>query len=193
MPTSKSSKVTHLSAYKKRSKRGGARPGAGRPKGQGPYGEATKPIRIPLSRINEVMRLITNENKQDNIGVPLFGSKVAAGAPAYADDYLEGSLDLNAYLVNKPATTFCVRVSGDSMIKAGIHEDDILVVDRSIQPSHGKIVIAAIDGELTVKRLHQTSNETILMPENDAYEPIPISDHNDMMIWGVVTSVIHKV
>ena len=169
--------------------RGGARPGAGRPKGQGPYGEATKPIRIPLSKVDQVMQYI----KKGNMELPLFSCAVAAGFPSPADDHLEGSLDLNEHLIQRPAATFFVRVSGDSMIKAGIHEDDILVVDRSIEPRHGKIVIAAVEGQLTVKRLHRKSGQTILMPENDSYEPIRIRDDNDMVIWGVVTSVIHKV
>ena len=175
---------------KKRQKgRGGARPGAGRPKGQGPYGEATKPVRIPVSKIDQVMHYI----KKGDMALPLFSNAVAAGFPSPADDHLEGTLDLNEHLIQRPAATFFVRVSGDLMIKAGIHEDDILVVDRSIEPRHGKIVIAAVDGQLTVKRLHRKSGQTLLMPENDAYLPIKVRDDNDMVIWGVVTSVIHKV
>ncbi|CAI8412034.1 MAG: LexA repressor [SAR116 cluster bacterium MED-G04] len=170
-------------------RRGGARPGAGRPKGQGPYGEATKPVRIPLSKIDQVLQFIRKGDMQ----LPLFSCAVAAGFPSPADDHLEGSLDLNEYLINKPAATFFVRVSGDSMIKAGIHEDDILVVDRSIEPRQGRIVIAAVEGQLTVKRLDRKGGQTRLMPENDSYSPIVIADDNDMVIWGVVTSVIHKV
>ena len=79
------------------------------------------------------------------------------------------------------------------MIKAGIHEDDILVVDRSIEPRNGKIIIAAVEGQLTVKRLNRGKGKTLLMPENDAYALIEIADDNDMVIWGVVTSVIHQV
>ena len=125
--------------------------------------------------------------------LPLFSCAVAAGFPSPADDHLEGSLDLNEHLIKHPSATFFVRVSGDSMIKAGIHEDDILVVDRSIEPRNGKIIIAAVEGQLTVKRLNRTKTQTFLMPENDAYAPIPIADDNDMVIWGVVTSVIHQV
>ncbi len=79
------------------------------------------------------------------------------------------------------------------MIKAGIHHDDILVVDRSLEPRHGKIVIAAVEGQLTVKRLNRGKGKTMLMPENDDYPPIVIDDDNDMTIWGVVTNVIHPV
>jgi len=173
----------------RKNRRGGARAGAGRPKGQGPYGEATKPVRIPLSMVDNVLSYI---NKGSH-ALPLFSCAVAAGFPSPADDHLEGSLDLNEHLIKRPSATFFVRVSGDSMIKAGIHEDDILVVDRSLEPRHGKIVIAAVEGQLTVKRLHRKGSQTILMPENDAYAPIPIADDNDMVIWGVVTSVIHQV
>ena len=169
--------------------RGGARPGAGRPKGQGPYGEATKPVRIPVSMVDQVLTFIQKGHKP----LPLFSCSVAAGFPSPADDHLEGSLDLNEHLIRHPAATFFVRVSGDSMIKAGIHEDDILVVDRSIEPRNGKIIIAAVEGQLTVKRLNRTKGKTLLMPENDAYAPIEIADDNDMVIWGVVTSVIHQV
>ena len=169
--------------------RGGARPGAGRPKGPGPYGEATKPVRIPVSMVDQVLTFIQKGHKP----LPLFSCSVAAGFPSPADDHLEGSLDLNEHLIRHPAATFFVRVSGDSMIKAGIHEDDILVVDRSIEPRNGKIIIAAVEGQLTVKRLNRTKGKTLLMPENDAYAPIEIADDNDMVIWGVVTSVIHQV
>ena len=169
--------------------RGGARPGAGRPKGQGPYGEATKPIRIPVSMVDQVMTFVKTGHKP----LPLFSCAVAAGFPSPADDHLEGSLDLNDHLIKHPAATFFVRVSGDSMIKAGIHHDDILVVDRSLEARHGKIIIAAVEGQLTVKRLHRGKGKTMLMPENDAYAPITVHDDNDMVIWGVVTNVIHQV
>ena len=79
------------------------------------------------------------------------------------------------------------------MINAGIHPGDILVVDRSLEAKNGKIVIAALDGQLTVKRLHKSSQGTYLMPENDEYEPIKIEEENDVVIWGIVTSVLHEV
>jgi DNA polymerase V len=173
----------------RKSGRGGARPGAGRPKGKGPYGEATKPVRIPVSQVDQVMNFIQKGYKP----LPLFSCSVAAGAPVPADDHLEGSLDLNEHLIRHPQETFFVRVSGDSMIKAGIHEDDILVVDRSVEPRNGKIIIAAVEGELTVKRLNRSGGATMLMPENDAYAPIKVMDENSMVIWGVVTNVIHAV
>ena len=123
--------------------------------------------------------------------LPLYSSKVSAGFPSPADDNLERSLDLNSYLIKRPAATFFVRVNGDSMINAGINDNDILVVDRSIKPAHGKVIIAVLDGQMTVKRLYKRSGKIILMPENDLYKPIEIEDHMNMEIWGVVTSSVH--
>jgi DNA polymerase V len=122
---------------------------------------------------------------------PLYSSKVSAGFPSPADDNLEKSLDLNSYVVKRPSTTFFVRVNGDSMINAGIHDNDILVVDRSVKPSHGKVIIAVLDGQMTVKRLYKRSGKVILMPENDLYKSIEINDDTNMEIWGVVTSAVH--
>jgi len=124
---------------------------------------------------------------------PLVGPRVPAGFPSPAQDYMEGSLDLNEYLVQHPASTFFVRVEGYSMVKAGIFPDDILVVDRSLEPASGKIVVAIYDGELTVKRLKVECNRYWLEPENDEFEPICVDEETDFMVWGVVCWVIHKV
>ena len=124
---------------------------------------------------------------------PLFMVPVKAGFPSPADDYVEGRLDLNAYLVKHPAATFFVRVAGDSMIGAGIHPDDILVVDRSLEPVDKRVVIAVVDGELTVKRLRIMKDRIVLMAENDAYPPLEIHPDMNFEIWGVVTTVIHPV
>ncbi len=124
--------------------------------------------------------------------LPLFLTRVPAGFPSPADDYLELSLDLNDYLIKHPAATFMVRVSGDSMKNAGIQSGDLLIVDRSLEASHGKIVIAAIDGELTVKRLYQQGNRVQLVPDNPAWQAITINELQDVVIWGVVTHVIHQ-
>ena len=169
--------------------KGGARLGAWRPKGQGKYKEATKPIRIPESKIENIFDYINGINYK----LPLYSSSVQAGFPSPADDYLEEKLDLNKYLIKHPSATFFVKVTGDSMIKAGIHSGDILIVDRSIEPKNNKIVIAAIDGELTVKRLSYKPDGNYLQPENDNYSPIKIDEHNDLTIWGVVTNVLHSV
>lgn len=123
---------------------------------------------------------------------PLFLSGVSAGFPSPAEDYLDRKLDLNELLIKNPAATFFVRVAGDSMIDAGIHHDDILIVDRSLEPTSGRIVIAAYNGELTVKRLLLTDDGMHLIAENPAYPPLLLPEESDCKIWGVVTSVIHQ-
>jgi len=168
---------------------GGKRAGAGRPYGTGRYGEPTRAIRIPASKIEEILYFI----QKGGCRLPLYQCAVAAGFPSPGDDEIDQMLDLNELLVKRPAATFFVRVSGDSMIKAGIHHNDIIVVDRSIKPEDGKIVIAAVNGELTVKRLYQKKGVIKLLPENDAYRPIELPEESDLHIWGVVTSVIHHV
>lgn len=168
---------------------GGKRKGAGRPKGCGQYGEPTKAIRLPESLIEPILKFVKNKGYQ----LPLYSTKVAAGLPVPADDHIETLVDLNEHLIKNPLATFLVKVSGESMIDAGIYENDILVVDRVIQPMHGKIVIAAIDGQLTVKRLHKKNNQLCLMAENKAFKPIEIKEENEVFIWGVVTNVIHAV
>jgi len=125
----------------------------------------------------------------------LFEQQVTAGFPSPADDFLkaETQLDLNEHLVKHPAATFFVRVRGDSMTGCGIYPDDILIVDRSLEATHRKVVIAVVNGELTVKRLHKSGGKVMLLPENDRYQPIVIEDEMQLEIWGVVTSVIHTV
>ncbi|MEM8832262.1 MAG: translesion error-prone DNA polymerase V autoproteolytic subunit [Cyanobacteria bacterium P01_G01_bin.19] len=125
--------------------------------------------------------------------IPLCSSSISAGFPSPADEYVEGKLDLNQYLIPHPLATFLVRVSGNSMIGAGIHEGDLLVVDRSIEPSDGKVVIAVINGELMVKRLRYKGNRPYLYAENPNYPPVAITEAMEFHIWGVVTSAIHTL
>jgi len=169
--------------------RGGKRSGAGRPKGTGKYSEPTKAIRVPESMVERILEFAHS----GGFKLPLYGGKVAAGCPAPTDDYIEGMLDLSEHLIHDPAATFFVRVTGYSMINSGIHPDDILIVDRSLEARHGKIVIAAVEGELTVKRLYKKQGQVRLMPENDDFEPIEIGPEETLHIWGVVTNVIHTV
>jgi DNA polymerase V len=131
--------------------------------------------------------------RQDTLALPLFNGKVAAGFPSPADDYVDKTLDLNELLVQKPAATFFVRAQGESMLGVGIHPNDILVVDRSLEPVSGKIVICALNGELTVKRLHRNNGQWQLKAENAAYPDIVIHEELEMVIWGVVTNVIHAL
>lgn len=114
----------------------------------------------------------------------------ATGFGAAADDYMERGIDLNEQLIrNKPATYF-MRVSGNSMINACIHDGDIVIVDRSIKPVSGKIVIAVVDGEMLIRRLEKTMNRMRLIPETPKLSPIEISEFSDLVIWGVVSYII---
>lgn len=124
---------------------------------------------------------------------PLFLSGVSAGFPSPADDYLDRKLDLNEHLVKNPAATFFVRVAGDSMIGAGINDNDILVVDRSLEPSANSIVIAVVNGELTVKRLRKIRGSWRLTAENPDYPDLEINEETPLEIWGVATYAIHSL
>ncbi len=124
---------------------------------------------------------------------PLFLSGVSAGFPSPADDYLDQKLDLNEHLVKNQAATFFVRVAGDSMIGAGINDNDILVVDRSLEPCSGSIVIAAVNGELTVKRLMKNKDTCRLAAENPDYPDLEIDEDTPLEIWGVATYAIHSL
>jgi DNA polymerase V len=125
--------------------------------------------------------------------LPLYACPVSAGFPSPAEDYLEGKLDLNQYLVKHPAATFFVRVTGDSMIGAGIHAGDILIVDRSLEARDSKVIIAVVNGELLVKRLRMERERIYLASENADYPPLVITDLMDFEVWGVVTNVIHPL
>jgi DNA polymerase V len=124
--------------------------------------------------------------------LPLYTSRIAAGFPSPADDHLEAPLDLNEHLVKHPSATFVVKVDGDSMTGAGIYNGDLLVVDRSLEAKSGSIVVAVVNGELTVKRLVIERRRARLVPENPAYKPIGIRDGLDVVIWGVVAHVIRS-
>ena len=130
---------------------------------------------------------------QNRTGLPLYLAPVEAGFPSPAEDYLDRRLDLHQYLVRNESATFFLRAHGESMIGAGIHDGDLLVVDRSIDAGHRKVVIAALDGELTVKRLLRRNGRVLLAPENPQFEPIDITESEFVHIWGVVTYVVHKL
>lgn len=124
--------------------------------------------------------------------LPIFTATIEAGFPSPADDHVEMQLDLNQFLIKHPTATFFVRVNGNSMQNAGIFSGDILVVDKSLQPAHGKIVVAIVDGEFTVKRIQIENGVVFLAPENDLYKRVQISSESQFQVWGVVTYVIHK-
>ena len=127
------------------------------------------------------------------IKLPYSNHGVSAGFPSPAMDFMESSIDLNQVLVENPTATFYVQVEGNSMIDAGIHDKDLLVVDRSLEPRNNKIAICLLDGEFTVKRIRLENNELFLMPENPNYQPIKITEENQLIIWGIVTYVIKKL
>ncbi len=124
---------------------------------------------------------------------PLYVANVSAGFPSPASDYEEEKLDLNKYLIKNPAATYFVRVTGDSMLGAGIHSGDLLVVDRSVEPRNKKVVIANINGELTVKRIRIIKGKYYLEPENEDFQTQELDESMEFEVWGVVTYVIHQL
>jgi DNA polymerase V len=169
--------------------RGGLREGAGRPQGTGKFGVPTIPLRVPANLIDDIRKLIS----EGKTTCPLYASSVKAGFPSPAEDYAEQHLDLNNHLISHPAATFFLRVSGDSMINAGIFSGDLLIVDRSVEPTSGKVVIVAVNGELTVKRLQKTAQGVFLVAENSEYAPIELEASDQIQIWGVVIYTIHAM
>ena len=131
-------------------------------------------------------------SRQTSFEIPLMNSAVAAGFPSPAEDHLDLPIDLNKYLVKNPAATFYVRVDGDSMDEADIHQGDLLIVDRSESYGTGSVVLAVLNGEFTVKKLIKKGNELYLESSNSAYAPIKIEIETDFKVWGVVTYVIHR-
>ncbi|MDD5507202.1 MAG: translesion error-prone DNA polymerase V autoproteolytic subunit [Bacteroidales bacterium] len=143
-------------------------------------------------RIPEQYELFLPEATSDR-ELPLFVPTISAGFPSPAEDFIDRKLDLNEYLIRNQPATFLVRVQGTSMENAGILDGDILVVDRSVEPSSGKIVIGVINGEFTVKRIEIRTGKLFLLPENDSFKPMEITPDMDFKIWGIVTFAIHKL
>ena len=147
-----------------------------------------KKVLLTETKVSEIL----TPEKTKEYSLPMFLESVSAGFPSPADDYIEGKLDMNEFLIRNPSATFFVRVTGESMIDAGIQSGDILVVDRSLTPKSGSIVIAVINGELLVKRLQKEKNEIWLYPDNANYKPIEITSEMSFDVWGVVAFVIHS-
>ena len=131
-------------------------------------------------------------NQEQKKRMHLAEEGISAGFPSPADDYLDMDLDLHDHLVQNPSSTFCVKAIGESMKDAGIQSGDVMIVDRSLEPENRSIVLAVIDGEFTVKRVNVNNNALYLMPENDSFNPLKITEEMDFQIWGVVTFIIHK-
>jgi DNA polymerase V len=190
-----------------KSRHGGTRQGAGR---KAAYGEPTKTVRVPHSLVPVVVGYLDAMKRTPAGGVdgaslrpiatlrtatavPALGRRVRAGKPASGDDYQEDAVDLGKHLVRDPNSTFVMKVDGWSMRDAGIADGDELVVDRGVAADDGRIVIAEIDGELTVKRLKRTATGWLLQASNPDFADVPIGDKDDLHIWGVVTRVLHAV
>lgn len=186
---------------------GGPRLGAGRKTVHGP----TVTIRVPASHKETVVALVQRMKASPIMrfpswlemlplaeqtlpqSFPLMSHSVRAGFPSPADDYVEKRIDLNEELIQHREATFFLRVRGHSMVGAGIDDGDELIVDRAIKPEHGRIVVAAVDGELTVKRFYQRGGIVKLVAESPEYPNIELKDGQEMVIWGVVTKIIKSV
>lgn len=191
----------------KQNKWGGLRPGAGRK----PTGEPTVTIRVPASHKETIVALVQRikaspparfpswlemlplAEQTPPQSFPLMSHSVRAGFPSPADDYIEKRIDLNEELIQHREATFFLRVRGHSMVGAGIDDGDELIVDRAIKPDHGRIVVAAVDGELTVKRFYQRDGVVKLVAESPEFPDIELKDGQEMVIWGVVTKIIKSV
>lgn len=186
---------------------GGNRQGAGR---KSAYGEPTKTLRVPQSALPVVVGYLDELKRspqapgdsaclrpvsalREPTPVPALGRRVRAGRPTSGDDYQDDAVDLGKHLVRDPSSTFVMKVAGWSMRDAGIADGDELVVDRGVAPKDGRIVVADVDGELTVKRLKRTTTGWLLQAANPDFSDIPVGDKSELNIWGVVTRVIHAV
>lgn len=137
---------------------------------------------------------ICGADQSTGLALPYADEGVRAGFPSPAQDYMSENIDLNRELIRHPATTFYARVVGDSMRDAGIDEGDLLIVDKGIEPQENDVVVAFVDGEFTLKRIRIGADrrELWLMPANESYQPIRVTEENQFMIWGVVTYNIKR-
>ena len=141
-----------------------------------------------MTKVEKIFEPVLTEQE-----LTVFIAQISAGFPSPAADYSEDKLDLNKHLIKNPPATFIVKVSGDSMTGAGIHDGDLLIVDRSVKPVHNKVVIAVVNGELSVKRLKIKQEKLSLEAENDNYPVLEITEGMEFQVWGVVTNVIHPL
>ena len=159
--------------------------------------EATRPVIHLISRRQPALahdpRPIARDSSAS--GVVSFQSPVPAGFPSPAQDYIEDVLDLNRHLIRAghEDATFVLRVSGWSMLGAGIHDGDEIIVDRAVTPAEGRVVVAVVNGELTIKRLKFVEGSPVLAAENPHFKDITFKEGEELMIWGVVTRVLHRV
>ncbi len=136
---------------------------------------------------------IFSANTETKLRLPFVDNGISAGFPSPALDFVDLSIDLNRHLIKNPSATFYGKVKGDSLKNAGIYNGDLLIIDRSVEPSNGKIAVCYIDGEFTAKRIKLEKDIIWLIPENEDYQPISVTKENDFLIWGIVTHVIKNV
>ncbi|MBI1836465.1 MAG: translesion error-prone DNA polymerase V autoproteolytic subunit [Flavobacteriia bacterium] len=133
---------------------------------------------------------IYSASSESELNIPLISESLSAGFPSPAMDFIDLTIDMNKHLVKRPTSTFYGRVKGDSMKDAGISDGDLLVIDKSVEPKDDKIAVCYIDGEFTVKRIKIENDCCWLIPANDKYQPIKVTEENELIIWGIVTFVI---
>tara|TARA_B100000941_G_scaffold45153_1_gene27954 strand:+ start:349 stop:804 length:456 start_codon:yes stop_codon:yes gene_type:complete len=140
---------------------------------------------------------IIRTKQEQNLIYPMFltfyKEAVECGFPSPARDFTEGTIDLNEELIPRPNSTFIVRARGDSMIGSGIYPGDLLIVDRSLSPRHESVIIAVLDGELSVKSLKLENDQVTLSSSNPNYSDVIVSEEMDFTIWGVCTNVVHSL
>lgn len=144
------------------------------------------PLKLHSSKQLEIYSAITDTE----LPLPVVSEGISAGFPSPALDFVDMTIDLNRHLVRNPMATFYGRVKGQSMKNVGIDDGDLLVIDKSIQPIDGKIAVCFIDGEFTLKRIKISNKEVLLIPENEEYQPIKVTEENNFLVWGIVTHVI---
>jgi DNA polymerase V len=144
------------------------------------------PLQLHTSNNLDIYSALT----ETALKLPLVNNGISAGFPSPALDFVDLTIDLNQHLIKHPSSTFYGLVKGQSMKNIGINDGDLLVIDKSIEPIDNKIAVCYIDGEFTLKRIKLEKNQCWLIPENENYQPIKVTEENDFLIWGIVTYVI---
>ncbi len=147
------------------------------------------PLKLHTSKTIDIYSALTDTTLE----LPFVDDGISAGFPSPALDFIDLTIDLNKHLIKHPSATFYGRVKGVSLKNAGISDGDLLIIDRSLEPVNGKIAVCYIDGEFTAKRIQLSKNEILLIPENEDYQPIKVTEENNFLIWGIVTHVIKSL
>ncbi len=134
-----------------------------------------------------------NNLNQTATDIPLISGGISAGFPSPATDFIDLTIDLNRHLIKHPAATFFARVSGSSMQDAGIGDGDLLIIDKGLEATNGRVAVCYLDGEFTLKRIQADKTGCWLLPANPDYSPIRVTDENEFLIWGIITYVIKAV